>query len=251
MEPVRTHKSKLVVEAARLQRARVRHQRGESLIEGPHLLEEAIRAGVVIRQVFALTGDEKGALLAREAGLRPLWVDEAALGRVAGTETPRGPVAVVEIPEETLDPNRDLLVSWGVSDPGNVGSLVRIAWGFAWGYAHTPSSADPWSPKALRAGAGGQFHVPVAGVRSIEDLESWTTVATLVAGGDEPERPGRGPVAVLVGEEASGLPDEVAAAANLRLTISMPGRADSLNAAVAAGIVVHQLAKPGDQGEGV
>jgi TrmH family RNA methyltransferase len=250
MEPVRTHRSRLVVEAARLHRARVRRRLGQTLIEGPHLLEEAVNAGVVIHRLFALPGDEVARVLAGEAGLDLLWVDETAMGRLAGTETPRGPVAVVEILDERIDQHRDLLVSWEVSDPGNVGSLVRIAWGFDWGYAYTESSADPWSPKALRSGAGGQFRVPVARIGGLEDLESWTIMATVVAGGDEPTRPPEGPVAVLVGEESAGLPEGVAADADLRVTIPLPGLAESLNAAVAAGIVVHQLTKPGEVGEG-
>jgi len=92
--------------------------------------------------------------------------------------------------------------------------------------------------------------VPVARIGGLEDLESWTIVATVVAGGDEPRRPPGGPVAVLVGEESAGLPQRVATAADLRVTIPLPGLAESLNAAVAAGIVVHQLTKPGEEGEG-
>jgi TrmH family RNA methyltransferase len=179
-----------------------------------------------------------------------MWVDETAMRRLAGTETPRGPVAVVDIPDDRLEPRRDLLVSWGVSDPGNVGSLVRIASAFAWGYAYTEGSADPWSPKALRAGAGGQFHVPVARIGGMDELVSFTTVATVVRGGKPPRRPGEGPVAVLVGEEASGLPATVMGVADIRVSIPMPGSAESLNAAVAAGIMVHQLTKPEGEGQG-
>ncbi len=238
------------MEAARLHRARIRHQRAQTLIEGPHLLEEAVDAGVEISRVFVHTTDEGSADLARAAGLEPLWVDDSALKRLAGTENPRGPVAVVGIPEERLDPERDLLVAWGVSDPGNMGNLVRIAWGFAWGFAYLQSSADPWSPKALRAGAGGQFHVPIARVEGLVALEGWTTVATVVRGGEELARPSPGSVAVLVGEEAFGLPPDVVSGADVRVSISLPGHAESLNAAVAAGIVVHHMTKVGGEREG-
>ena len=250
MEPVRSHRSKLVVDAARLHRGRIRRQRNQTLIEGPHLVEEAVKAGVTFSEVFVHHDDAEGADLARRWSLEPLWVDDAALRRLAATESPRGPVAVIQIPQPRLEANRDLLVSWGVSDPGNAGSLIRIAWAFGWGYAYTQSSADPWSPKAVRAGAGGQFHVPLARIEGLGELRAWTTVATAVKGGEELARPGAGPVAVLVGEEAAGLPEEVVAAADVLVTIPMPGNAESLNAAVAAGIVVHRLAKGGEVGEG-
>ncbi len=250
MEPVRSHRSKLVVDAARLHRPRIRHQRGQTLVEGPHLIEEAIKAGAAISTVFVHLDDERGADLAQRAGLTPLLVDDAALKRLAGTDSPRGPVAVVQIPEERLDRRRDLLVSWGVSDPGNVGGLVRIAWAFGWGYGFTPTSADPWSPKALRAGAGGQLHIPVAQICNLADLDAWTTMAAVVSGGEGPKRRDSAPVAVLVGEEAAGLPEGVAAAADVQVSIPMPGKAESLNVAVAAGIVVHQLSKGGEEGTG-
>lgn len=238
------------MDAARLHRARVRHQRGQTLVEGPHLVEEAVKAELTVSAVFVHVHDERGADLALRAGLEPLLVDAAALKRLAGTESPRGPVAVVQIPEERLNAEKDLLVSWGVSDPGNVGSLLRIAWAFDWGYAYTPNSADPWSPKALRAGAGGQLHVPVARIENLAELDAWTTVATVVTGGERLVRPAPGPVAVLVGEEAAGLPGEVVSSADVRLSVPMPGNAESLNAAVAAGIVVNRLTKGGGEGDG-
>jgi TrmH family RNA methyltransferase len=233
MEPVRTHRAKSVVEAARLHRARDRRERGLTLVEGPHLIADVAAAGGVIRQTFAVDPDN--------ADVTP--VDQKALERLAGTDSPRGPVAVVEIPIEWLDRSRDLLVSVGVSDPGNLGTMVRTAASFGWGFAYMEGSADPWGPKTIRAGAGGQFQTPVARIGSMSEISEWTTVATVVGGGSPLTDVTGGPIALLIGEEAHGLPQRVSAAADHRVTISTPGQTESLNAAVAAGIAVYELTK--------
>lgn len=228
-----------VVASARLHRARHRQQTGLTLIEGPHLLAEALAAGLAVERVFALEDDLPDAI----PGVAIVPVDPAALARLAGTDSPRGPVAVIRSVEPRIDPGRNLLVAYGVSEPGNLGALVRTAAAFGWGFAWTPGSADPWSPKSLRAGAGGQFRIPVSRISGTNDLTGWKLVATVVSGGEDPALLGPGHWAVLVGEEAAGLDPEVVAACDRTVTIPMPGGTESLNAGVAAGIVVYELSR--------
>jgi TrmH family RNA methyltransferase len=232
MEPVRNHRNKIVVEAARLHRARARCERGEALIEGPNLLAEAIAAGVNVKTVFALPGGDPptGAIL----------VDDRALARLAGTQNPRGPVAIIEIPGQPAPGHRSILVSYGVSDPGNVGTMIRTAASFEWDFGYTEGTADPWSPKVLRAGAGGQFQTSIIG---IDALPNMPIVATVATGGGDPGHVDVGKIALLIGEEASGLDEVVIEHADFRVTIDTPGPTESLNAAVAAGILVHALSK--------
>lgn len=238
-EAPRGARSPAVVASAKLHRSRHRRETGLTLIEGPHLLAEAMAAGISISRVFVLAGDEAPAV----PGAEMIVVDRPGMERVAGTDTPRGPVAVIATPEPAIDISRNLLVAHGVSEPGNLGALVRTAAAFDWGFAWTPGSADPWSPKSLRAGAGGQFRVPVAPVQGIGDLTGWDLVSTVVSGGEDPAAIGPGHWAVLVGEEAAGLPPDVVAASDRVLTIPMPGGTESLNAGVAAAIVVYELSK--------
>ncbi|MFO7300270.1 MAG: RNA methyltransferase [Actinomycetes bacterium] len=242
-EAPRGARNPAVVAAARLHRSRDRKETGRTLLEGPHLLEEALAAGVTPDRVFALPDDEPTFRLAAEAGVTVVRVERAAMERLAGTETPRGPVAVIAPLPAVLDDGRDLLVAWGVSEPGNLGSLVRTAAAFGWGFAWTPGTADPWSPKALRAGAGAHFRIPMSPVSGLDDLGRWQTLATVVSGGEDPAAIGAGRWAVLAGEEAAGLPDEVAAACDRRVTVPMPGGTESLNVGVATGIVVYQLTR--------
>lgn len=247
MEPVRSHRSKLVVATARLHRARARRERNESLIEGPAVLADALRAGASVRTIFALEDDEAGRQLAEHNGIDLYPVDRRALSRLAGTETPRGPVAVVSIPAEPETIRGNVLVSVAVSDPGNVGALIRIAAAFNWAFAYTTGSADPWSPKTLRAGAGGQFQTRIHHLEDLSDLEGRTILATVVEGGVPPSQVKGERWALLIGEEAAGLSPKVIEAANQRVTIGMPGQTESLNAAVAAGIIVYELSKPRGQ----
>lgn len=241
MEPVRSHRARSVVDAARLHRVKERRERGLTLVEGPQLVADVTSAGAEVTAIFGL-----------EEGPGITLVDQRALERLAGTKSPRGPVAVVKIPTERLDRGRNLLVSAGVSDPGNLGTMVRTAAAFGWGFAYLPGSADPWAPKTIRAGAGGQFQTSVSRIASPDDLLDWVMVATIAHGGHGFDVVTRRPVAVLVGEEASGLDDQLIEKADHRLTIPTPGPTESLNAAVAAAIAIHELSKgSGDPTAGV
>ena len=139
-----------------------------------------------------------------------------------------------------------MIVSWGVSDPGNVGTLIRTAGAFGWGFAYTVGTADPWSPKVLRSGAGAQFSVTCGPVSKVGEVSQvgYTTVASVASGGTNLSSFPEGRYALLVGEEAAGLPDEVVGSADMTVTIPMPGVTESLNVAIAAGIIVYTLSKP-------
>ncbi len=233
------------MDASRLHRARERRLRGETLIEGPHLLAEALATGASIQTVFHLETDEQSVSTIQDHRLRGTPVDSRALERLAGTTTPRGPVSVVRIPEPLRIESENVLVSWGVSDPGNVGTMIRIARAFGWGFGFTEGTADPWSPKVLRAGAGNQFSTPMLPVDDVDGLKvlGFSPVATVVSGGLAPGSVACNRVAVLIGEEASGLPLDVVERCDAKVTIPMAGGAESLNAAVAAGIITFELGK--------
>jgi TrmH family RNA methyltransferase len=230
-------KNPAIVSAARLHRARHRREERQTIVEGPQVVGEAIDAGTAIRAMFGLD-DALSHALAQRAGIELSVVSDAVLGKVAGTEHPRGPVAVIEIPPDHVDEARPVLVAWGVGDPGNCGTLVRTAAAFGYGYVSGPESADPWSPKVLRSAAGGHFRTSVASIGAVEQLGVRRLIGTVGSGGDVP-----GPVgpdaAILVGSEAHGLPDDLIARCDVLVTIPMPGGTESLNAAVAGAIVAY------------
>jgi TrmH family RNA methyltransferase len=128
------------------------------------------------------------------------------------------------------------LALWGVNDPGNVGTALRGALAFgAASVALGPGTADPYGPKAVRASMGALFEVPVARVRSVEELPGRRVA--LVAHGGEPLAPD-GDTTLVVGAEREGLPARIVAACDATATI--PVRAESLNAAMAATVALYE-----------
>jgi TrmH family RNA methyltransferase len=248
VEPIRSTRNVRVSEAIRLKRARRRVETGRTLLEGPHLLMEAVAAGAALETVFVSLDDAPSTALVAALGVDVVPVTAAVMAKVAGTLHPRGPVAVIVIPPDHPAVAGSLIVSWGVGDPGNVGTLIRSAAAFGLGFVTGPGTADPWSPKVLRAGAGAHFRTTVERPPSVsvDSLQGrgLTVVAAVVEGGVPPEQlAGMESCALLIGDEAAGLPADVVEAADIRVTIPMPGRTESLNAGVAGSLLAYELAK--------
>jgi RNA methyltransferase, TrmH family len=243
-----------------LHRRRGRERRGLTLAEGVRLVEEALAAKVVIRGAAvapALEGTPRGAalkarLMALGTPLEVLADDE--LAGLADTEHPQGIVAVVEPPAWRLaqivpGPRGVVLVLDGVQDPGNVGALARTALGLgAAGLLALPGTADLLNPKALRGSMGALFRLPTAHVTPEECLvwardravELWATARDGVPVGQV--RP-TGAVGLLLGNEGAGLDPALVAAAARTVAIPLAGPVESLNVAVAAGILLYEVTR--------
>lgn len=203
-------------------------------------MAEAIAAGVRIVEMFVGGDDVEGLDLAARAGVPPMLLEPHVLERVAGTETPRGPVAVIDVP--AAGPVRRDAVIIEVADPGNAGTILRSAAAFGLDVVAVEGSTDLWSPKVLRAAAGAHFHTTIGGVGP------QATIATVVEGGVAPWELGSvlAPAqtwSVLVGSEAHGLDRVRVERADVLVTIPMPGGTESLNAAVAAAIVMYEMSR--------
>jgi len=241
-----------------LQHPRGRERHGLFIVEGPRLVAEALAAGGVLKEVFAV---ESGASIpVREVlaslgdrGFPVTSVTSEELCMATDTVTPQGIVATAEIPE--VDPDtalgegaRTVLVVEGVQDPGNVGALLRCADAFACSpVVLLKGTADPYNPKTVRGSMGAHFHVRV--VRGLEVEEAVSTlvrhafrlVAAVPRGGqDHRTLPLGERQAILVGGEGGGLSRTLLENAAFRVTVSTPGRAESLNVVVAAGILLDR-----------
>ena len=210
------------------------------MLEGPHLVEEAVRAGAPLVEVFALETDSDSEAWADLAQVDLVIVGDEALRRLSSTQTPQSPVAVMQIPERGLDPDRSVLVAWQISDPGNLGTMIRTAAAFGLDVGVLANSVDPWAPKVMRAAAGGHFQTGIGLISDLWSLEA-TKVATVQSGGQSPRSLPAGRLAVLIGSEAHGLPPEVVTGADLRVTVPMGGPTESLNAAAAAAILAYEV----------
>lgn len=236
----------LVAEVAKLHDVRRRRAAGRTLVEGPHQLADVLSTGAVVEQVFHLEGDAAAAGVAAQAGVPAHAVGHAVLRRLAGTEHPRGPLAVVGIPAPDPLGSGHTVVLWEVRDPGNVGAIVRTAAAMGYAVAATPGTADLWSPKVIRSAAATQFGMRVSQLpdATLSQLRArgLHIVATVATGGHDPrdlavERS----IALLIGNEAHGLPDDIAAGADVRLTIPLENGVESLNAAIAAAVAMYAL----------
>ena len=234
----------------RLRRGRERRQTRRTLVEGPNLVAAALGAGVVPVDVYTVAG---GALVARceAAGSTIVEVSGPVLEAVSTTVEPQDPVGVIVIPEPARLETRRTVVAVDISDPGNVGTLIRSAGALGWQIALI-GGADPWSPKVLRASAGAQLLHPAVIVEGIEALigGGLTPVAATVSGGVGPaslemDRP----IALLVGSEAHGLDDGVVEQCAASMTIEMSGDIESLNAGVAGAIAMYALGLAGEHTE--
>ena len=242
----------------RLSRRRAaRLEEAAFVVEGPLLVAEALRAGLAVDEVLVASGGDFHALeqLARQRGatVRPVVAD--VLAKSVDATTPPGVAAVVARPDLDLDgavgaavAGPLALVLVDVADPGNAGTLLRAAEASgASAVLFCGASVDPCNPKCVRASAGALFHLPVAsGGEAVAVLERLGAagvrrMATDVRDGTPYDRADlTGPVALVLGSEAHGLPEGLDGSVDERLTIPMAGRSESLNVAMAGAVLCFE-----------
>lgn len=233
-------------------------------VEGPHLVEEAIRAGLEIAAVLVSPRGEP--LLFRwlsqlGPGARLLRTTEKLFATVADTKTPQGIAALVrprawQFEDLLRGPQPLVLVLAGVQDPGNVGTMIRTAealgaTGVVTARLGEQNSAHPLAPKALRASAGSALRLPLLVGTSLPTLLAQLRIsririvaASAVHGVAPAALNFRVPSALLVGNEGAGLPTEIERAADALVHIPLTGGpVESLNAAVAAAILLYEAAR--------
>ena len=237
-----------------LQRPRERRAAGLFLAEGVKMTEEAVDAGLA-RTVLVLRGEEEryAALLERAeaGGARVLRVTPGVLEAVGEAKTPQPLLCAAAVPEAPAEPEgARLLALDGVQDPGNVGTMIRTAdaAGFG-GVLLGEGCADPWGPKAVRATMGSLLRLPPVQCRPLTEAlirlrdRGYALVSSELGGGDFYEGCPDGPVVLVVGSEGNGVSPEVRGCCTHRLALPMRGGAESLNAAVAAGIMMYEIAR--------
>jgi TrmH family RNA methyltransferase len=226
--------------------------------EGVRLVEAAFDAGAEIEGVYLdrdAGGDEALSAIEARAAAAGVRVHELAPGvieRVADTVTPQPVLAVVRIPGASLDQLESatfVVVCVDVRDPGNAGAVIRLADAAgADAVVCCDGTVDPFNPKTVRASAGSVLHLPVlAGVAPAEVLDALGRfgIRRLAAeahhGTPYAEADLVSPLALLLGNEGAGLPDDVVGRIDGALTIPMAGRAESLNVAMAAAVLCFEV----------
>jgi TrmH family RNA methyltransferase len=253
---VLTERSNRVVAAVKLHRHVGRRRAQQFLVEGANLVEAASGCGL-IRDIFVTepAAERYAALLAGHHAPVHL-VTERAAKALSDTVTPTGLVAVCELPRPTLDDvladaPRLVAVAVEISEPGNAGTLIRIADAMGAGAVILGGcSVDPYNGKCLRASAGSIFSIPVVVASDVDVAVSalqaarLRVLATTLDGElclDDADL--AGPTAWLFGPESHGLSAQVAQRADSRVVIPMSGGAQSLNVATAAAICLYASAR--------
>jgi TrmH family RNA methyltransferase len=249
-------------------------------LEGPKLIEEAVCYGLEADAVLVSESGERRleailrAASASESGIarsRVLRTTDKIFESLSGTESPQGVAALFRQPAWDFDDILGLtstsasggaaivplvLVLAGVQDPGNVGTILRSAEAFgATGAVVTRGAADPWSPKAVRASAGSALRLPLLRGMSMPVLLAQLRVSKIkivassscasnAASEVEHTQPAlRESVAIFIGNEGAGLAHEVESAADQHFTIPMARTVESLNAGIAASIILYEAAR--------
>lgn len=223
------------------------------VLEGVKVIGEALDAGVALEAVFAAPDAPRDLLRrALDAGVRVHELQPGLIERVAGTVTPQPVMAIapwVDVPLDDVRAADFVVVCVEVRDPGNAGTILRSAEAAgASAVVFCDGSVDVFNPKTVRASAGSLFHVAVVNGGPVTDvlatIRGWgvRTLGTVARGGapyDAVDLTGR--VAVVVGNEAHGLPDGLPL--DVPVTIPMAGSSESLNVGMAAAVICFEVAR--------
>lgn len=229
--------------------ARTRRKSGLIVLEGLRLVRDAIRAGYTPDYLFYTPQQVEIQSFVDEQPGPALAVDEAVMRHMSDTRQPQGIVGIFAIPRIPLPdaPNRVLVLD-GVGDPGNLGTILRTAAAAGVQAALlTPGCVDAFNPKALRAGMGAHFRVPVA-------ERSWSEISAYCAGLNICLADSGGglrydevdwspPWALIIGSEAHGASAEAYKIAHNRVYVPMAAGTESINAAAAAAVLLFEAAK--------
>lgn len=228
-----------------------RRERGEFAAEGRRLFADAVASGLMPKAVLL---SEKQDPAEYDCLGAPVYVlPQAMMTSLSDTKTPQGVAGVFPVPHPSGKADGEkLLMLCSLQDPGNVGTILRTAEAFGISQVLLSEDCpDLYSPKVLRASMGGVFRMACETVRDVPD-----TIRTLRKAGfcvyaaaledgacsvEEADLSGK--VCVLIGNEGNGLPGEVIASCDGALLLPMRGRAQSLNAAMAAGIFIWEMTK--------
>ncbi|HTJ30912.1 MAG TPA: RNA methyltransferase [Acidobacteriaceae bacterium] len=241
-----------------LRAALLRPSRGKAEpigLEGLHLVQEAAQSGLQLTTVFVAEGHE--ALLEQlrlSDATEILLLPAEILASAVTTEAPQPIAALALAPswtwEHLLVPNALLVVLAGLQDPGNFGAILRSAEAFgAAGVIALPGTVSPWNPKAMRASAGSVFRLPLLHAteeecfRRLRAARIQTIAAMPHQASPLHEHALHYSTALVIGSEGSGIPASVAALCTARVTIPTPGPVESLNAAVAASVLLYEASR--------
>ena len=260
MEIITSVNNQHVKDVANLKQKKYRTETGTFFAEGLRAVTEAVQYADVADLFFIKTEERKLNEIiktAEEKGVRLYCVDEKVMAKLSDTKTPQGVLTVIKMPEDSLqklrpgtasDNNAPVIILDRVQDPGNLGTIIRTADAVgALGIILLEGCVDAFSPKVVRASMGSLFHLPVIQDVLPEEALTWCyrhgyePAATALKNAQNMYKADLSKkMAFIFGNEANGVAEELQAAAETRLFIPMAGQAESMNVAMAAGIILFE-----------
>ena len=255
-------KNKTVAAFQRLNRSRTYREKDRCFaMEGSRLVFDALRSGVKLRALLltAHAAEQLDAELSQAApGVHTLYLSDALAREISDTEHPQGVFAVAEMrpePEMTVQPGSYCMLLHQVQDPANLGAVLRTAEALGTEGLYLYQCCDLYNPKAVRSSMGALFRVPVMRLKNTDDFfaacgrAGVRTCAAVVdrdakkLGSFSFQADFGGGACVLIGNEGNGLPREISDACDCKMTIPMSPDSNSLNAAMAAGLFLWEMAR--------
>jgi TrmH family RNA methyltransferase len=256
MKRITSGDNQLYKDLLRLKLKKHRDRQGKYLIEGPNLIIEAIRSGEQMDFILCSSGYSFGDEGVPIDGVPIIELDEKLLLKLSDTENPQGVMAVAEKKiyseseffSQDKFPRANLVVLDRLQDPGNIGTILRTAEAAGYkGAMVIKGTGDIYSPKVVRAATGTLFRLPIIFVDTAEEAlyllrkHGKKTVSTVLSDSrDYYETDLKEDIALIIGNEGSGVSKEFIINSDIRVKIPMEGSVESLNAAVAAGILMYE-----------
>lgn len=261
MKEITSRENAAIKQALRLKQKKYRQKERLFLVEGHKMLRELLGCQQALERVF-LTREIADAYYPALKDLKDvecLLVDDRLISLLSDTQTPQGVVALARIPEQDaqtlLKGNGLLLLLDQIQDPGNMGTMIRTAWGFSVdGILLTAGCADPYGTKAVRASMGGIFHVTVTEDVSPALLADFKTGGFQILGSlpaaEETlfDQDFTGGKIIVIGNESRGISPDILKLCDHRFKIPMNPRVDSLNAAMACAIITVEALRQRSSG---
>ena len=241
-----------------LQDNKTRDESGQFVIEGVRLVEDAVNQKANLYEIyFSSVLSERGKVIVEslsEKGVPVEEVSDEVFHAVMDTSNSQGLAAICGKPDVILNQNLDfVIVADQLRDPGNLGTLLRTAASAgAQAVITTPDSVDLYSPKVLRSGMGAHFHISCIeldweSIKNIKQQNSGSVLTAYVAAADGDlvswDARFTRPSMLIIGSEADGVSQTALDLADHQVSIPMPGKMESLNAAIAAGILIYEVVR--------
>jgi len=253
MKYISSRDNPLIKKLVKLKNKKYRDKENLFIVEGEKSVAEALQQKFLLRYLLLDAQWQQTDFMDKVPGVEYYQLASGLIHDICDTETPQGIAAVVQIPDydfKNITKEKLLILLDDVSDPGNVGTIIRSGWALgADGILMTPGCADPFSPKVVRASMGGILHIPVYTNFPLETLHALQSQGYLIYCSDvnSPnslyDQDLTGGRVIVIGNESRGISKKSKNLCDVKFKIPINSQADSLNAAVACGIILAEASQ--------